>query len=352
MAFMPPVTGVRTDTVSVPNPQAGPAPKPPEKAPGDGIDVGRQPASDGLAALAGTLTWGGSAAGHAAEDAGRLGATVLEHAPIIAAGAAGALSGLAAGAIPISAGNAGEDALNAAWRHASHAVAHPPESHVSVTPAHTEPRSTVGSITPAKSGVELPNHTGHATGAPQTSPVHISPAHSTSGIGTMTTPINHISAQDQATFKTAEQVQALNPGSVIEKQTWTKRTPEATEAARKSFVAPNGPRSEFMEKLGAQHAGAMRDAGFSETQIGEMLQGKVPADWSVHHKRPLNLGGDNSEENQILIRTVPNHSSLTGLQNTLAAGMNPGDTRDVDFVSFPKGEVVYPAKPITEGDAK
>lgn len=99
------------------------------------------------------MAWPASAAAEVAGAAGTAGA----------AAAVGIASGLAAGAIPVSAGNAGEDAPNAAWRHPLQSVAHPPESHTSVTPAHTEACSTVGSSTPAKSGVDLPNHTGHAT---------------------------------------------------------------------------------------------------------------------------------------------------------------------------------------------
>ncbi len=306
MAAIPPLVGPRTDKSSVPDPHSGPAPKLPEKHTGDGIDVGRHQPTDALAVLATSIPWTGSAASDVAGAAGALGAAAV----------AGAASGLAAGAIPISAGNAGEDAPNAAWRHASHAVAHPPESNTSVTPARTEPRSTVGSSTPAKSGVELPNHTGHASGPPQASPVHVSPAHATSGIGTTTTPNHEVSAHDQATFKTAGEVQALNPGSVIEKQTWTKRTPEATERLRRKFEATDGPRAQFVKDLANKHGGDLEAAGLSEPDIARMREGAVPLKWSVHHRQPLAQGGSNAPENLILIRQNANHASLTGLQNT------------------------------------
>jgi len=153
MAAIPPLVGPRTDKSSVPDPHSGPAPKLPEKHTGDGIDVGRHQPTDALAVLATSIPWTGSAASDVAGAAGALGAAAV----------AGAASGLAAGAIPISAGNAGEDAPNAAWRHASHAVAHPPESNTSVTPARTEPhrsciRTAAGQPSPCFSGARDIGH--------------------------------------------------------------------------------------------------------------------------------------------------------------------------------------------------
>ncbi len=335
MAFMPPLTGVRTDTVSVPNPQAGPAPKPLQKPAGDSIELAKQQPSDGLAALASVMAWPASAAAEVAGAAGAAGA----------AAAAGIASGLAAGAIPVSAGNAGEDAPNAAWRHPLQSVAHPPESHTSVTPAHTEPRSTVGSSTPAKSGVELPNHTGHASGAPQTSPVHISPAHATSGIGTTTTPILHANAADQATLvvRAHDVAQAL-PGWKVQPQSITRTDPSA---ARSAFAG--GARQQFVKGLATEHSDKLRAAGISNADIETMRStGDTPEDFEVHHIIALGQGGTNAASNLILMPRSE-HRLITAQQNSAMSGMQVGDTKVLDILKPPKGEQVYRAPQASEG---
>jgi len=104
-----------------------------------------------------------------------------------------------------------------------------------------------------------------------------------------------------------------------------------------------------VKDLANKHGGDLEAAGLSEPDIARMREGAVPLKWSVHHRQPLAQGGSNAPENLILIRQNANHASLTGLQNTLSAGMKPGEARDVDFVGFPKGQAVYPSNPVAPG---
>jgi hypothetical protein len=137
------------------------------------------------------------------------------------------------------------------------------------------------------------------------------------------------------------------PDVPIERMKYAKRTDEAREALRKDFNSTE--RKEFVKSLAADDAGVKRlkDAGFSDKDIAKIKDGKIPQGWQVHHKAPLDDGGTNKPGNLVLIENEPWHKAITNEQNALTRGMEPGDTRMLDWPMVPG--TVYPAKPPAVG---
>lgn len=92
---------------------------------------------------------------------------------------------------------------------------------------------------------------------------------------------------------------------------------------RKEF--DNSIRKKFMKSLSVEPG---IDNYFNTSQIELMAHGGVPDYWQVHHKLPLDDGGDNSFENLILIQTTPYHNALTGVQKSVTKDLMPGQSID------------------------
>jgi len=124
--------------------------------------------------------------------------------------------------------------------------------------------------------------------------------------------------------------------------TYIKRTDEDREALRRKF--DSSARKNFLEKIGSDPAmkKQLQQAGFDDKQIELIASGKVPSRaWQVHHKLPLDDGGDNSFDNLMLIKNDPYHQAITNLQNSVTNGMQAGDTLKLQWPVY-KG-FVYPA---------
>lgn len=92
---------------------------------------------------------------------------------------------------------------------------------------------------------------------------------------------------------------------------------------RKEF--DNSIRKKFMKSLSVEPD---IDNYFNTSQIELMKHGGVPDSWQVHHKLPLDDGGDNSFGNLILIQTKPYHNALTGVQKSVTKDLTPGQSID------------------------
>jgi hypothetical protein len=121
---------------------------------------------------------------------------------------------------------------------------------------------------------------------------------------------------------------------------YTKRNPADTKTLRKAF---RGVRKKFVEHISgnSKDLAILRAAGLSERQIGKLKSGKVPKGFQVHHKLPLDDGGDNSFSNLVLIKNHPYHKAITNEQFSLTKGLKPGRSKSFDWV-IPPG-IVYPA---------
>ena len=74
------------------------------------------------------------------------------------------------------------------------------------------------------------------------------------------------------------------------------------------------------------------------------LHGKVPTGWQVHHKYPLDDGGNNHFGNLVLMRNDPFHKALTNAQRSLTYGLRVGEARVVQL-PMPRGLVYPPPRP-------
>ena len=62
----------------------------------------------------------------------------------------------------------------------------------------------------------------------------------------------------------------------------------------------------------------------------------------MHHKLPLDDGGNNDFANLVLIKNDPYHLTITNAQNAATRGMQEGETRQVNW-PIPEG-FVYPPR--------
>ncbi|HEX8657984.1 MAG TPA: type VI secretion system tube protein TssD [Hymenobacter sp.] len=109
---------------------------------------------------------------------------------------------------------------------------------------------------------------------------------------------------------------------------YTKRSTADLKALRDKF--DTSARKEFLKKLSndPQAVQKLKNAGLSSGELQRVAAGKVPnLEWQVHHKLPLDDGGDNSFDNLLLIKNDPYHKAITNLQNAATRGMQPGETR-------------------------
>ena len=123
------------------------------------------------------------------------------------------------------------------------------------------------------------------------------------------------------------------PGVHTENFVYLKRDRVQYDQLRRDF--DNHGRSDFLKRLG-ENEDKLRAAGFNDADIALIQRGRVPEGYHVHHKKPLDDGGDNSFDNLVLIKNDPYHQAITNEQKRLVGDLQPGQSRTVDF-------------PITEG---
>jgi hypothetical protein len=109
---------------------------------------------------------------------------------------------------------------------------------------------------------------------------------------------------------------------------YTKRTEKATAALRRDFNTTG--RKDFLQNLGKDEA-LLKKKGFSDNDIAKIKNGRVPDGYQVHHKYPLDDSGTNNLDNLVLIKNEPYHKAITAHQRTVTHGMQPGDSRIVDW---------------------
>ncbi|GAL04607.1 hypothetical protein JCM19237_1279 [Photobacterium aphoticum] len=95
---------------------------------------------------------------------------------------------------------------------------------------------------------------------------------------------------------------------------YKKRDRSEYNQLRKDFN--NRVRKEFLKELSLDEGALtqLRQHGVSESEILKLSNGKVPKGYQVHHKIPLDDGGNNDKDNLVLIRNSPEHSIFTTYQ--------------------------------------
>ncbi|MBY7247810.1 HNH endonuclease signature motif containing protein [Enterobacter roggenkampii] len=109
----------------------------------------------------------------------------------------------------------------------------------------------------------------------------------------------------------------------VEQINYLRRPRDEYLSLRKEF--DNTVRKNFMKSLSVEPG---IDHYFNTSQNELMAHGGVPDSWQVHHKLPLDDGGDNSFGNLILIQTKPYHNALTGAQKSVTKDLMPGQSID------------------------
>ncbi len=84
----------------------------------------------------------------------------------------------------------------------------------------------------------------------------------------------------------------------------------------------------------------LRANGFSQGAIVDMKKGWMPNNYSCHHIKPKDDGGDNSWDNFVLIKRSPEHDAVHEFLDPQVAEMERGETRIVRFPDIQPG--VYP----------
>jgi hypothetical protein len=129
------------------------------------------------------------------------------------------------------------------------------------------------------------------------------------------------------------------PGFYLTDLAYTKR-PQADVAKLRSQFA--SVRKQFVKDLVADpvKAAHLKKMGMSDTDLALMAKGGVPKLYRVHHKLPLDDGGDNSVSNLMLIEDDPWHLAITNLQNVNTVGLQPGQTVNLKWPMY-NGDI-YP----------
>jgi hypothetical protein len=130
------------------------------------------------------------------------------------------------------------------------------------------------------------------------------------------------------------------PGVRTENFVYLKRDRAQYDQLRRDF--DNHGRADFLKRLG-QNEDELRAAGFNDADIALIQNGKVPSGYQVHHKKPLDDGGDNSFDNLVLIKNDPYHQAITNAQKRLVGDLEPGQSRTVDF-PIPEGSIYPPTR--------
>jgi hypothetical protein len=127
------------------------------------------------------------------------------------------------------------------------------------------------------------------------------------------------------------------------KLNYVRATDEEHDEKRKEFNSKW--RKDFMKDLGKDPAkeGPLREAGLNDTDFQMMRAGKVPTGFQVHHKIPIDDGGQNEFSNFVLIKNEPAHKAITNFQMHQVEGVQPGESREIDWV-IPRG-YIYPPDP-------
>lgn len=115
------------------------------------------------------------------------------------------------------------------------------------------------------------------------------------------------------------------PGFYTTDLAYTKRPQADVAKLRSQFAAV---RKQFVKDLAADpvKAAHLKSIGLRDADLTLMSKGGVPKLYRVHHKLPLDDGGDNSISNLMLIEDDPWHLAITNLQNVNTVGLQPGQT--------------------------
>ncbi len=124
------------------------------------------------------------------------------------------------------------------------------------------------------------------------------------------------------------------PNIILTPTSLTKVTPAARMAMRRTFNSTG--KKNFLKDLGNNPniTTMLQKAGFTDAEIPNLVQrlnnGQGIRGYQVHHKVPIDLGGNNNFANLVLMKQNPFHSAMTSFQKT-QINIPVGQTQILDF---------------------
>jgi hypothetical protein len=130
---------------------------------------------------------------------------------------------------------------------------------------------------------------------------------------------------------------------IDENYKYTKKDRDQYNQQRKAFdnISQNGIKAKFLkEEVAPLGDDFLKSKGLSDVDIARINNGRIPKDYNIHHKYPLDDGGGNTTDNLILIKhdSVSDHQNFTDYQNSITSGLKPGETKVIDW-PVPTGKV-------------
>lgn len=104
-------------------------------------------------------------------------------------------------------------------------------------------------------------------------------------------------------------------------------------------------KASYCKKIARENRQELIDAGLTPSQIERLAMGKPPGGYEVHHRIPLDDGGDNSLKNLILMRNDIEHRAVHGYFNPgelTIKSLAAGQTSTIAHILPPDNTVVYP----------
>lgn len=132
-------------------------------------------------------------------------------------------------------------------------------------------------------------------------------------------------------------VRALH-GFTIERVDYCRKA-DRTEYTRQREREFPAVRKAWLMRIAVADAAELEGAGILRREIDAMAAtGKVPEGYQVHHRLPLDDGGNNADTNLILMRDDVEHRAVHGYYN-------PGEQRIDQLKYGEQGEVALPMPP-------
>ncbi|MGH8757931.1 MAG: HNH endonuclease signature motif containing protein [Burkholderiales bacterium] len=105
-------------------------------------------------------------------------------------------------------------------------------------------------------------------------------------------------------------------------------------------------RKAWVKDIAVTQRDQLLGAGLTEAQVATMARyGRVPDNYDVHHRLPLDDGGTNTPSNYLLLRSDIEHRALHGYYNPAELRVRllaPGEQALVAFPQPPRDTVIYP----------
>ncbi|MHC8294227.1 HNH endonuclease signature motif containing protein [Pseudomonas sp. LB3P58] len=129
-----------------------------------------------------------------------------------------------------------------------------------------------------------------------------------------------------------------------------EKKPDRTLYVRERDKEYPNIKRKWLKEIAVSHAQVLLDAGFPQVVIDKMARdglgpivgGKA---YQVHHRKPLDDGGDNNTDNFILIRNDVEHRAVHGHYNPAELSIDrlkPGESVMVALPTPPADSIVYP----------